>query len=140
MPTSDQFKNDLVTAVTFADRWLVLLTAQPATLTAAAVFAARFTGSPPQKVTNADFGPPAGGQRLNINEILYPAITGLVGPVTVSHYAWVTTSDNLVPNAGASYSNVNAVFEAAALTRSIIYTNGATPRFPAGTIVHEVRD
>lgn len=133
-------------AQTAALTWVVPCVSNPGAavddrdVSAAEVFAARFTGAAPVSLASTDFANASGAspglrQRVNLNPKTTAAVTGLGGAVDVTHYALVRTSDGLVPNSGTSYANINQVVARGALDETKTgVTNGDTITFPVGSI------
>ena len=133
-------------AQTAVSNWIVPCVSNPGAavddrdVSAAEVFAARFTGCPAVSIAAGEFAAASGAspglrQRINITSKTTAAASGLGGATDVSHYALVRTSDGLVPNVGSSFANVNQVVARGALdeTKSGV-TNGDTITFPTGSI------
>lgn len=91
-------------------------------VTATEVYTNRFTGCPAIQSTDADWGAPTGSSPnarvvANSNALSSAAVSGLGSPATISHYAAVQTSDDLVPS-GTNFPNISAVVYYGALTAS----------------------
>lgn len=141
MATTTAAKDAALAAVTTSSlKWVVLLTGTPASATAAAVHAVRFTGCAPVSVATNGWSSPSGSgvrQVSNSQTVTFAAATGLNGATTVTGFAIVSTSDGLVPAAGATFSNVDTVWFHGSLVSNVSVSNADTPRFASGTLVVE---
>lgn len=145
MPFTSDAKDDALARAFFGTRWVIPLTAAPAGMpnpSKAQLHAVRFTGAPPVQILGAEWSAPSGAtarQVSNSVEKLFAAVSGLSLPTTVTHWALVSTTDNLVP-APANFSNIDFIRNVDLTSRAMTYSNGNIPRFPVGTLVLEVRD
>lgn len=141
MPTTNAAKDAALASVTTSSiKWIVLLTGTPATSTAAGVHAVRFTGSAPVSVATNAWSSPTGSavrQVSNASTLTFATATGLNGATTVTGFAIVSTSDDAVPAAGSTFSNVDAVWFHGPLASNLSVSNNDTPRFTNGTLVVE---
>jgi hypothetical protein len=141
MATTTAAKDAALAAVTSAGtKWVVLTTGTPASATAAAVHAVRFTGCAPVAVSGAGWSSPSGSavrQVSNTAAVQFAPAAGLGGATSVQGFALVSTSDGQVPNAGSTFSNVNTVWFYGLLVASLSVRNADEPRFAAGTLVVE---
>lgn len=122
--------------------WIVPCTASASAdrvVTATEVYTNRFTGAPPIQSTDADWGAPTGSSPnartvANSNALSSSAVSGLGSPATISHYAAVQTSDDLVPS-GTNFPNISAVVYYGALTASKTgVDNGDVVEFAPGAL------
>lgn len=126
--------------------WIVLCTASASAdrvVTATEVYTNRFTGCPAIQSTDADWGAPTGSSPnarviTNTSAISSAAVSGLGSPATISHYAAVQTSDDLVPS-GTNFPNISAVVYYGALTASKTgVDNGDVVEFAASSLTISV--
>ena len=130
-------------AVTAKNTWIVPCTSDPAgggdrSVTAAEVHTARFQGAPAVSTAASDWGTPTGTAartRALVNAKQTAAATGLGAPIDVTHFALVQTTDDLVPDAGDTFSNISNVvaYDTLASTKSGV-DNGDIISFGAGSI------
>lgn len=142
MPVSVAALDAVLQSVTAAsNKWAVLLTGVPSAETAAAVHAVRFTGCAPTQVSTTVWGSPAGvltRQRSNSSPVTFATVSGLGAAVTVSAWALVSTSDDAVPNAAATFGNVSTVWFTGEFLLPLSVSNGQQLRFAPGTLLVEV--
>lgn len=105
--------------------------------TAAQLYAARldasnFTGwkiggtSPDSAMTA-----PSNGASSNVSELLSPDLAGMGAQRIVTHYALVTTSDDVLP-AGTNWPNVSQVLACGPVSTAATLDNGGKYRIAAG--------
>jgi hypothetical protein len=130
----------LDTLTTSSTKWVVLLTANPASDTAPALHAVRFTGSSARSIATNGWTAITGTisrSRSNASQVVFGTSTA-AGVVTVSHWALVTTSDNNAPDTGTTFGNVASVLFVSELVNAISVPNNSAVRFAAGTLRVEV--
>lgn len=122
--------------------WIVPCTASASAdrvVTATEVYTNRFQGCPAIQSTDADWGAPTGASPnartvANSASLTSAAVSGLGSPATISHYAAVQTSDDLVPS-GTNFPNISAVVYYGALTASKTgVDNGDVVEFAPGAL------
>lgn len=129
-------------ALTAKKTWIVPCTASASAdrvVTATEVYTNRFTGCPAIESAYSDWGSPSGSSPdarvvANSSTLSSATISGLGSPATISHYAAVQTSDDLVPS-GANFTNISAVVYYGALTASKTgVDNGDVVEFTPGNL------